>query len=143
MSYTTTTHKSTKKKHPANQNVELVNPEQLIYTLDKKKKLEMELTVRVGHGYCQNDENKKPGQPPGKNCPPNPPSPGDTITPTSQPESHHDRPRASLPGTNAHTARIARKMQCGPNKALNGSFRDSSAILPCSGSTTSCPLLPV
>jgi DNA-directed RNA polymerase subunit alpha len=23
----------------------------------------MELTVRVGHGYCQNDENKKPGQP--------------------------------------------------------------------------------
>jgi DNA-directed RNA polymerase subunit alpha len=46
-----------------NQNVELVNPEQLIYTLDKKKKLEMELTVRVGRGYCQNDENKKPGQP--------------------------------------------------------------------------------
>jgi hypothetical protein len=123
MSYTTTTHKSTKKKHPANQNVELVNPEQLIYTLDKKKKLEMELTVRVGHGYCQNDENKKPGQPPGKNCPPNPPSPGDTITPTSPPKPHHDRPRASLPGTNAHTARIARKMQCGVD--LDGSFRDS------------------
>jgi hypothetical protein len=34
--------------------------------------------------------------PPGKNRPPNPPSPGDTITPTSQPQSHHDRPRASL-----------------------------------------------
>jgi DNA-directed RNA polymerase subunit alpha len=45
-----------------NQNVELVNPDQLICTLDKKKKLEMELTVRVGRGYCQNDENKKPGQ---------------------------------------------------------------------------------
>jgi len=45
-----------------NQNVELVNPDQLICTLDKKKKFEMELTVRVGRGYCQNDENKKPGQ---------------------------------------------------------------------------------
>jgi len=45
-----------------NQNVELVNPDQPICTLDKKKKLEMELTVRVGRGYCQNDENKKPGQ---------------------------------------------------------------------------------
>jgi len=45
-----------------NQNVELVNPDQIICTLDKKKKLEMELTVRVGRGYCQNDENKKPGQ---------------------------------------------------------------------------------
>jgi len=45
-----------------NQNVELVNPEQHICTIDKKKKLEMELTVRVGRGYCQNDENKKVGQ---------------------------------------------------------------------------------
>jgi DNA-directed RNA polymerase subunit alpha len=45
-----------------NQNVELVNPEQHICTLDKKKKFEMELTVRVGRGYCQNDENKKSGQ---------------------------------------------------------------------------------
>ncbi len=45
-----------------NQNVELVNPEQHICTIDKKKKFEMELTVRVGRGYCQNDENKKPGQ---------------------------------------------------------------------------------
>jgi len=45
-----------------NQNVELVNPDQHICTIDKKKKLEMELTVRVGRGYCQNDENKKPGQ---------------------------------------------------------------------------------
>ncbi len=45
-----------------NQNVELVNPEQHICTIDKKKKFEMELTVRVGRGYCQNDENKKAGQ---------------------------------------------------------------------------------
>jgi len=33
-----------------NHNVELVNPDQLICTLDKKKKFEMELTVRVGRG---------------------------------------------------------------------------------------------
>jgi len=45
-----------------NQNVELVNPDQHICTIDKKKKFEMELTIRVGRGYCQNDENKKAGQ---------------------------------------------------------------------------------
>ncbi|MCX6894172.1 MAG: DNA-directed RNA polymerase subunit alpha [Verrucomicrobia bacterium] len=45
-----------------NQNVELVNPDQIICTLDKKKKLEMELTVKVGRGFLSNDENKKPGQ---------------------------------------------------------------------------------
>jgi len=46
-----------------NQNVELVNPDQHICTLDKKKKFEMELTVKVGRGFCPGDENKKPGQP--------------------------------------------------------------------------------
>jgi len=46
-----------------NQNIELVNPGQLICTLDKKKKLEMELEVKVGRGFCPGDENKKPGQP--------------------------------------------------------------------------------
>ena len=46
----------------ANQNVELVNPTQPICTLDKKKKFEMELTVKVGRGYCSGDENKKVGQ---------------------------------------------------------------------------------
>ena len=45
-----------------NQNIELVSPDQLICTLDKKKKLEMELTVKIGRGFCQSDENKKPGQ---------------------------------------------------------------------------------
>src|SRR6202142_400321 len=45
-----------------NQNVELVNPDQVICTLDKKKKLEMELTVKIGRGFCPSDENKKPGQ---------------------------------------------------------------------------------
>jgi DNA-directed RNA polymerase subunit alpha len=46
-----------------NQNVELVNPDQLICTLDKKKKLEMELELKIGRGFCPGDENKKPGQP--------------------------------------------------------------------------------
>ena len=45
-----------------NQNVELVNPDQHICTLDKKKKFEMELTVKIGRGFCPSDENKKPGQ---------------------------------------------------------------------------------
>jgi len=46
-----------------NQNVELVNPDQHICTLDKKKKFEMELTVKVGRGFYTGDENKKSGQP--------------------------------------------------------------------------------
>jgi len=45
-----------------NQNVELVNPTQHICTLDKKKKFEMELEVKIGRGFCPGDENKKPGQ---------------------------------------------------------------------------------
>ncbi len=46
-----------------NQNVELVNPDQHICTLDKKKKFEMELEVKVGRGFLPGDENKKPNQP--------------------------------------------------------------------------------
>src|SRR5215212_11013382 len=45
-----------------NQNVELVNPDQLICTLDKKKKFEMELNVKIGRGFLPGDENKKPDQ---------------------------------------------------------------------------------
>lgn len=45
-----------------NQHVELVNPKQHICTLDKKKKFEMELEVKVGRGFCPGDENKKPNQ---------------------------------------------------------------------------------
>jgi DNA-directed RNA polymerase subunit alpha len=45
-----------------NQNTEMVNPKQLICTLDKKKKFEMELEVKVGRGFCPGDENKKPDQ---------------------------------------------------------------------------------
>lgn len=45
-----------------NQNIELVNPKQLICTLDKKRKLEIELEVKVGRGFMPGDENKKPDQ---------------------------------------------------------------------------------
>src|SRR5436309_2306768 len=45
-----------------NQNVELVNPKQHICTLDKKKKFEMELEVKVGRGFLPGDDNKKPDQ---------------------------------------------------------------------------------
>ena len=45
-----------------NQNVELVNPTQHICTLDRKKKFEVELEVKVGRGFCPGDENKKQDQ---------------------------------------------------------------------------------
>ncbi len=46
-----------------NQNVELVNPKQIICTLDRKRKFEMELEIKVGRGFCPGEENKKPDQP--------------------------------------------------------------------------------
>jgi len=46
-----------------NQNIELANPDQIICTLDKKKKFEMELEVKIGRGFCPGDENKKVDQP--------------------------------------------------------------------------------
>lgn len=45
-----------------NQNVEVVNPGQIICTLDKRKKFEMEIEIKVGRGFCPGDENKKPDQ---------------------------------------------------------------------------------
>ena len=45
------------------QNLEIVNPKQLICTLDKKKKFEMELELKVGRGFLPGDENKRPDQP--------------------------------------------------------------------------------
>ena len=42
-----------------NQNIEVVNPKQLICTLDKKKKFTMEFEVKIGRGFCPGDENKK------------------------------------------------------------------------------------
>ena len=52
----------TAKDIELNQNVELVNPDQIICTLDKKKKFEMELTVKIGRGFLSSEENKKPDQ---------------------------------------------------------------------------------
>jgi DNA-directed RNA polymerase subunit alpha len=46
-----------------NQHVEVVNPDQIICTLDKKKKFSMEMEVRVGRGFCAGDANKVPDQP--------------------------------------------------------------------------------
>jgi len=46
-----------------NQNVEVVNPDQVICTLDTKMKFQMELEITVGRGFCPGDENKKPDQP--------------------------------------------------------------------------------
>ena len=45
-----------------NQNVEVVNGKQHICTLDKKKKFEMELEVKIGRGFMPGDENKKVDQ---------------------------------------------------------------------------------
>ena len=45
------------------QGIELVNPTQHICTLDKKKKFEMELEIKIGRGFLPGDENKKPNQP--------------------------------------------------------------------------------
>lgn len=42
-----------------NPGLEVVNPKQVICTLDKKKKFEMELQVRVGRGFCSGVENKQ------------------------------------------------------------------------------------
>ena len=46
-----------------NQNIELGNPDQIICTLDKKKKFEMEMEVKIGRGFLPGDENKKTDQP--------------------------------------------------------------------------------
>jgi DNA-directed RNA polymerase subunit alpha len=41
--------------------VEVLNPEQLICTLDKKRRFQMEMEVKVGRGYASGDENKYDG----------------------------------------------------------------------------------
>jgi len=43
--------------------IRVINPNQLICTLDKKRRFLAELEVRVGRGYCAGDDNKKPDQP--------------------------------------------------------------------------------
>ena len=44
------------------QNIELVNPKQHICTLDRKKKFEMEMEIKVGRGFLPAEENKKQDQ---------------------------------------------------------------------------------
>ena len=43
-------------------NIQVVNPDQVICTLDKAQRFLAELEVRVGRGYCAGDDNKKEGQ---------------------------------------------------------------------------------
>jgi DNA-directed RNA polymerase subunit alpha len=44
-------------------NIEVVNPDQLICTIDKKRRLYADLEVKVGRGYCPGDNNKSLDQP--------------------------------------------------------------------------------
>jgi DNA-directed RNA polymerase subunit alpha len=44
-------------------NFKVVNPDQVICTLDKEQRFLAELEVRVGRGYCAGDENKQADQP--------------------------------------------------------------------------------
>ena len=44
-------------------NVSVVNPDQVICTLNKPQRFLAELEVRVGRGYCTGEDNKKPDQP--------------------------------------------------------------------------------
>jgi DNA-directed RNA polymerase subunit alpha len=45
------------------QGYDVLNPKQVICTLDKKHKFDAELDVRVGRGFATGDENKRPDQP--------------------------------------------------------------------------------
>ncbi len=44
-------------------NIEILNPEQVICTLDTKKPFRAEIEIKVGRGYCTGEENKKEDQP--------------------------------------------------------------------------------
>lgn len=43
-------------------NIDVINPDQVICTLDKKKRFYAELEVKVGRGYCASEDNKKEEQ---------------------------------------------------------------------------------
>src|SRR5215475_12302926 len=45
------------------QGYDVLNPKQIICTLDKKHKFDAELDVRVGRGFATGEENKRPDQP--------------------------------------------------------------------------------
>jgi len=46
----------------ADSNITIVNPKQLICTLDRKRRFQAEIEIKVGRGYCPADENKVEGQ---------------------------------------------------------------------------------
>jgi DNA-directed RNA polymerase subunit alpha len=43
-------------------NIEIVNPEQVICTLDTEKRLTAELEIKIGRGYVSGEDNKQPEQ---------------------------------------------------------------------------------
>jgi DNA-directed RNA polymerase subunit alpha len=47
----------------ADSNITIVNPEQVICTLDKARTFEAEVEVKIGRGYCPGELNKKEEQP--------------------------------------------------------------------------------
>ena len=44
-------------------NIKIVNPDQIICTLDTMKRFFAELEIKVGRGYCPGEDNKEPDQP--------------------------------------------------------------------------------
>jgi len=44
-------------------NIEILNPQQVICTIDKARRFYADLEVKTGRGYVSNDENKAPDQP--------------------------------------------------------------------------------
>jgi DNA-directed RNA polymerase subunit alpha len=44
-------------------NIEIVNPDQVICTIDAKKRFLAELEIKIGRGYCPGEDNKTPDQP--------------------------------------------------------------------------------
>jgi DNA-directed RNA polymerase subunit alpha len=46
----------------ADSNITIVNPKQVICTLDRKRRFQAEIEIKVGRGYCPADENKQEGQ---------------------------------------------------------------------------------
>jgi len=47
----------------ADANIEIINPEQVICTLDNERRLQAELEIKVGRGYVSGEDNKQPDQP--------------------------------------------------------------------------------
>lgn len=43
--------------------IEIVNPKQVICTLDKKQRIQADMEVRIGRGYCPGEDNKAEDQP--------------------------------------------------------------------------------